>query len=231
MGVLAAYDAYADWYEEYVWGAASEFNARVAGLARLLLGPGEGPVLDVCCGTGGHARTLRSLGFTPIGVDLSIGQLRYATGRLPVARADASALPIASGSVPAVACVLAHTDVPDYAAVVREAARVLRPGGLFVHIGVHPCFCGAFADRSDATRIVVDAGYRRLDRRFDGWYSPEGVRARVGAWHLPLPALLMTAVDAGLRPVRFEEAGPAGGVPDILGFAAVHEPAQDPHDR
>lgn len=28
-----------------------------------------------------------------------------------------------SASLPAVACVLAHTDLPDYAAVLREAAR------------------------------------------------------------------------------------------------------------
>jgi hypothetical protein len=101
--------------------------------------------------------------------------------------------------------------------------RALRPGGRFVHVGVHPCFVGAFADRSDASRIVVDDGYHRTERQFRAW-SPHGVRARVGATHLPLAALLQTALDAGLRPVRFAEAGPVPGVPDVFGLAAVKPP-------
>src|SRR5206468_7694060 len=97
-------------------------------------------------------------GGTPVGVDLSLRQLRHAAARLPVAAGDAARLPVADASVPAAVCLLAHTDVPDYPAVVREVARVLAPGGRFVHIGVHPCFAGAFADRSDPARIVVDSG-------------------------------------------------------------------------
>ncbi|MEE3917834.1 class I SAM-dependent methyltransferase [Micromonospora sp. BRA006-A] len=71
-----------------------------------------------------------------MGVDLSGGQLRHARARLPVARADATALPLSTGAVPAVACVLAHTDMPDYPAAVAEAARVLAPGGRLAHVGV-----------------------------------------------------------------------------------------------
>ncbi|WP_405430575.1 hypothetical protein [Micromonospora sp. NBC_00617] len=44
------------------------------------------------------------LGWTPVGVDLSGGQLRHARGRLPVARGDASTLPIADTSLPAAMC-------------------------------------------------------------------------------------------------------------------------------
>src|SRR5437763_1405370 len=89
---------------------------------------------------------------------------RMPAADLPVAAGDATALPVADACVPAVTCLLAHTDVPDYAAVVREAARVLRGGGRFVHVGVHPCFTGAFADRTDRARIVVDSGYHRTGR-------------------------------------------------------------------
>lgn len=118
--------------------------------------------------------------------------------------------------MPAAACVLASTDVPDYAAVLREIARVLRPGGRFVHLGVHPCFIGAFADWSDRPRIVVDERYADRSRSFDAW-NPAGVRARVGAWHIPLANLLNATMAAGLRLVRTAEAGP-GGVPDQFGF-------------
>jgi hypothetical protein len=31
----------------------------------------------------------------------------------------------------------------------------LRPGGVFVHVGVHPCFCGGFAERGDPAAVVI----------------------------------------------------------------------------
>src|SRR5690349_11129649 len=128
MTAPPAYDAYADWYEDYT-KVASSYMERIRAHLADLLGPGSGRCLDLCCGGGGQAGTIRGLGWTPVGVDLSQGQLRWAQGRLPVAAADAARLPVRDGSVPAVACVLAHTDLPDYAAVLREAARVLAPGG------------------------------------------------------------------------------------------------------
>jgi len=53
-------------------------------------------------------------------------------------RADAERLPFLSGSLPAVLSVMVHTDMPSYPTVLREVRRVLAPGGVFVHIGVHP---------------------------------------------------------------------------------------------
>ncbi|WP_369247012.1 class I SAM-dependent methyltransferase [Streptomyces sp. R41] len=216
----ATYDEHADWYNDFMSaGTAGAYIERVHAAIEELLGPGEGTCLDVCCGTGAHAPALAGLGWTPVGVDLSGGQLRHAVRRLPVVVGDATALPFGDGAVPTVACVLAHTDVPDYAAVLREVARVLRPGGRFVHLGVHPCFIGAFADWSDRPRVLLDERYADRSRSFDAW-NPAGVRARVGAWHLPLSDLLNATTAAGLRIVRTTEAGP-GGVPDLFGFLAV----------
>lgn len=214
----AIYDAYADWYNEYMSPGDGAYIQRVHATLAELLGPGDGTCLDVCCGTGAHASALAALGWTPVGVDLSRGQLRHGVQRLPVALGDATALPVADRSVPAAVCVLASTDVPHYAAVLREVGRVLRPGGRFVHLGVHPCFCGAFADRSDPSRIVIDERYADRSYTFDAW-NPNGVRARVGAWHVPLAELLNAVTGAGMRLVRLAEAGP--DVPDVLGLLAV----------
>lgn len=219
MTAPAAYDAHADWYDDYVTGPAGDYSARVEGMLGDLLGAGEGRCLDVCCGTGVRAAAVRELGWTPVGVDLSRGQLRHGVRRLPVALADAAALPVADRSLPAAVCVLAHTDVPDYAGVVREVARALRPGGRFVHLGVHPCFVGAFADWSDRPRVLLDERYADRSHTFDAW-CPAGVRARVGAWHVPLADLLNAVVEAGLSLVRAVEGG-AGGVPDTFGLLAV----------
>lgn len=215
----AAYDSIADWYAGYVI-EMSEYSARVHDMLRELLGPGDGShCLDICCGTGARAAVIEQLGWRPVGVDISAGQLRHAMTEMPVVQGDATALPFRDGVAGAAVCVLAHTDVPDYAKVVREASRVLSPGGVFVHVGVHPSFVGAFADRSDPAQVRVDASYHRRERRFDS-FTPHGVRAKVGAWHTPLPDLLHAALDAGLTLTRVVEDGPPDAVPEILGFTA-----------
>jgi SAM-dependent methyltransferase len=217
MGQTAAYDAIADWYEEWISGAVSEYSERVHVMLQDLLGAGDGVCVDLCCGTGARAGLIRELGWTPAGVDLSQRQLGYAAARLPVVRGSADRVPVATGAVAAVACVLAHTDMPDYVAALREVSRVLEPGGRFVHVGVHPCFVGAFADWSDPLRLVIDNRYADRSHSFDGpWH---GVRARVGAWHIPLADLLNGVTAAGLRLVRTAESAPRG-VPDQFGLLA-----------
>lgn len=218
--MTAVYDAHADWYEEYVTATAAEHYARVTGLVSSLLGPGLGICLDVGCGTGVHAEQLRRLGWTPVGVDLSTGQLRHAAGRLPVAVADAAALPVATGSVPAAISVYTHSDLPDYPATLREVARVLRPGGRFVHVGLHPCFVGSFADRADPDRLILTDGYAETALRFDSG-SPNGVRVRVGAYHLPLDALVNAVLNAGLSLTSVRESSPTRGYPDLLCLVAL----------
>ncbi|GIF72635.1 class I SAM-dependent methyltransferase [Asanoa siamensis] len=215
---MAAYDAHADWYEDYT-RSVSSYMDRVRAHLAALLGPGSGTCLDLCCGGGAHAATIRELGWRPVGVDLSRGQLRWARGRLPVANGDATRLPLRSAGLPAVACVLAHTDVPDYAAVVREAARVLAPGGRFVHVGVHPCFVGAFADRSDAALVTISPRYADTAHTYDAW-APHGVRARVGAWHVPMAAMLNAVAAAGLHLETVAESGP-NGIADTFAFSAL----------
>jgi SAM-dependent methyltransferase len=96
--------------------------------------------------------------------------------------------------------------MPAYESVLREVRRVLRPGGLFVHIGVHPCFCGGFADRTDPAAIVIRPGYRDNHWTTDSW-TDQGLRNRVGASHRPLAALLNAFLAAGLVPEHFAENG------------------------
>lgn len=221
MMLRAAYDPHADWYDDYLTGDAAGYMRRIDDLLCGLLGPGDGVCLDVCCGTGARAESMRELGWTPLGVDLSRQQLRHAVRRLPVAVGDGAGLPVADGCASAAACVLAHTDLPDYPAVVREVTRALRPNGRFVHLGVHPCFVGAFADWSDRPRVVVDDRYADRSHTYDSW-CPTGVRARVGAWHVPLSDLINAVTGAGLRVRRVVEEGP-GGVPDVFGLLATKE--------
>ncbi|WP_410565947.1 class I SAM-dependent DNA methyltransferase [Amycolatopsis sp. cmx-4-61] len=211
---MSSYDAIADWYETTLVPGWRADPLEFGPVLRELLGPGTGACLELGVGTGAHAERLRQLGRTPLGVDVSAGMLRHAAGRLPVVRGDATALPIATGAVPAVVAIMVHTDMPAYPAVLREAARVLAPGGVFVHVGVHPCFCGGFADRTDSRAVVIRPGYRETGWTTESW-SDQGLRDKVGATHWPLPELLGAVLEAGLVFERFAE----GGAPTPTVFA------------
>lgn len=221
MTPAATYDEIADWYENEFLGEPDQVVADdpigVYRSLRELLGPGRGTCVDIGCGTGVAASVLRPLGWSPLGVDLSAGMLRHARNRLVVARADATRLPLRSASVPAAVAVMVHTDTSAYPSVLAEAARILRPGGVFVHVGVHPCFCGGFADRSDPAAVVIRPGYLDGSWTKASW-SDRGVRARVGATHLPFPGLLHAFLDAGLLFERFTEGG--APVPVTFGVRA-----------
>jgi SAM-dependent methyltransferase len=148
----AFWDSYAPSYQaehapelgtvSFVW---SPEGAREDDLG--LLGPVAGRrVLEVGCGAAQCARWLAAHGAEVVAFDLSMEQLRLAVGmgRVPLVRADAEALPFATGSFD-VAC-SAYGAVPfvaDSARVMREVARVLRPGGRWVFSVTHPvrwCF-------------------------------------------------------------------------------------------
>jgi len=226
---VARYDEWADWYEDYLTAGASDFTHRTTSALTQVLGEGSGPVLDLACGTGFYAPAIRSLGWTPLGVDLSRAQLRHARLRMPVAVADAARPPLRPGTLAAVSSILCHTDIDDYAAACRAVSPALRPGGVFAHVGVHPCFIGAFADRSDPAAVRISPGYWRRERRFDSW-SPHGVRDKVGATHLPLGELLAAFTGAGLVIERVIEVG--SPVPDILAIRCTRpERPAAPADR
>lgn len=216
----ARYDRHADWYERSLDGPAAAHTRRVRGLLASLLGSGPGRCLDIGCGTGYHADILSGSGWAPIGVDLSRAQLEFARQRLSVVTADVEHLPFSSSCVDAVTATHLHTDVDDWAAVCREVARVLVPGGRFVYVGAHPCFCGAFAHRRPDGEVHLYEGYTDPALRFEGpGLSPDGIRARAGQMQRTLEALITPVAESGLRLVALREDADAP-TPDLVGFRA-----------
>lgn len=206
--MAARYDGIADWYDTEFQPAPLESETWET-LVRLL-GEGSGALLDAGCGTGGYAAGLAALGWEYTGVDASEDMLRRAEAKgVRVVRADATALPFEDASFDAAVSVFTHTDVDDFAGLVREVVRVLRPGAPFVYIGVHPCFVGPHSVY-DVDRQAPDLhpGWYRLTGRYDeapGIWRGAGVRIRVGASHLPLGLFLQTFLDAGLQLECVEE--------------------------
>lgn len=204
----ARYDGLAEWYDEEL----GPFVERSLPDVRELLGTGTGRCLDLACGTGIVSETVAALGWQVVGVDVSADQLRVARERLgagaELVEADATALSFADGSFDAAISTFTHTDLDDFAGALREVARVLRPGAPFVYLGLHPCFVGPHSAFARAEGIPdLHTGYLESRRYFEapGILNPEGLRARVGALHLPLGALVRAFLDAGLALERFEE--------------------------
>jgi SAM-dependent methyltransferase len=210
MSSGAWYDEVAAWYDATLSGD-SPLATMPRETALRLLGPPTGRLLDVGCGGGSHTVAFAEAGWEAVGIDVSEAQLRLARERgCDVVLGQAESLPFGDASFDAAVSLWTHTDFDDWPAALREARRVVRPGGRFVSVGVHPCFVGPhslFVEGRGAPQLHP-GWYRRPGRYEDApGISPTGLRARVGASHLPLAEFLQAFVDAGFALEQVEEPG------------------------
>lgn len=163
--LLSPRDGYAAWSSCY----DTDGNPLVAleGPAmRAWFGPVRGrPVLDLGCGTGRHTLALAELGAEPIvALDQSPEMLAIAQRKLTghpvqfVRHALPSRLPLRDGTFDLVAMGLVAEHVADLAALMREAARVLAPGGRCLLSALHS---ERSASGQTARFIDPQTGHRR----------------------------------------------------------------------
>lgn len=151
-------------------------------------------VLDLGSGKGRFARRLVERGALVIALDASLAMLRCARG-LPRVQASATRLPLPSGWFDAVVAIEMLEHAADPGAVLREAARVLRPEGTLVLI-----------DKSrhalDARRPWLPAAaVKRLDETRGRWMYPPGSPFRE-RWFRP--ARLARELRESFADVRIE---------------------------
>jgi len=115
-----------------------EVSTEVGSALAALVGLGA-PVLELGVGTGRIAIPTALAGSSVVGIDISREMLAVAAGRatvagaqLALARADAQALPFATGSFAAALAVHVLHLLPDWRAALGELARVVAPGGLLI---------------------------------------------------------------------------------------------------
>lgn len=147
------------------------------------LGP-EDTVLDIGCGPGTAVRHAARLGATATGVDPAPVMLRVArfltrsTGPVRYLAGTAEALPVPDGSASVVWAVASVHHWTDLDAGLREARRVLRPGGRLVAVErrTHP---GA---RGHASHGWTDEQARAFGERClqHGFAGPQAGRHRTG---------------------------------------------------
>ena len=136
-------DGYTAWASRYdkpgnpaIIGEEPVVHELLAGLSMP-----AGVALDAACGTGRHAAKLAELGHRVIGVDTTDAMLDVARTKVPAGdfrRGRLEDLPLDDASVDLITCGLALTHASDLGPVMREFARVLRPGGHAVLSDIHP---------------------------------------------------------------------------------------------
>jgi SAM-dependent methyltransferase len=127
-------------------------------------------VLELGGGAAAGARWLKTQGAEAVALDLSAGMLRHAREaadrsgvRVPLVQADALALPFGSETFDVVCTAFGAVPfVADSAAVMREVARVLRPGGSWVFSITHP-MRWIFYDEPGEDGLIARNSY--FDRR------------------------------------------------------------------
>jgi len=136
----------AQWYDELLKGEGTyQKELILPNLLRLMDIRRSDMVLDLACGQGFFAREFSKLADHVIGVDASkslIAIARKGSGVAPgfyISSADK--LPFLNkASVDKAAIILALQNIEDVNAVLREAARVLKPGGSLYIVLNHPAF-------------------------------------------------------------------------------------------
>lgn len=127
---------------EFVWCPEGLHEGDVR-----LLGEVAGKdVLEIGCGSAPCARWLAGQGARAVGLDVSIGMLARGVAamerggpRVPLVQAGAEDLPFPDNSFDVVCSAFGAVPfVADSARVMREVARVLRPGGRWVFAVNHP---------------------------------------------------------------------------------------------
>jgi|HubBroStandDraft_6_1064221.scaffolds.fasta_scaffold467396_2 ubiquinone/menaquinone biosynthesis C-methylase UbiE len=162
-------------------------------------------ILDVGCGAyPSYSREIAAMGKRVHGVDFSFNYLRLAqrsAGNIKFAQADATQLPFHDGAFDAAICSETAEHIPDDRAVVREIARVLKPGGLLFF---------TVPNLWNASRIIemikaLDSRVRLFEQHLRE-YSPRQVHRLLAPWF---------TLERSY-PVGFRWRGPLGGPIDKM---------------
>lgn len=168
----------------------------------------SGRTLDIGCGEGRLARDLAGIGHDVVGVDASptmLAAAREAAPKLELRLADAAELPFADASFELVVAFMSFQDVDDLAGAMREAARVLVPGGRLCLAIVHPLnSAGSFMERTADSPFVIEGAY--LDESAtDETFERDGLAMRFVSRHRPLQAYTELLATNGLLIERVRE--------------------------
>ncbi len=206
--------AYNQWSKTYEGDENLTRDLSAVVLRRLPLPLLQRDVLEIGCGTGLNSRYLAQHAKRFLAVDFSAGMLAEAranvsdAGACFVQRDIRHGWPLAVAAVDLVVCSLVLEHIADLGPIFKEAARVLRPGGVFFVCEYHPFrqLMGSqarFTDANSGNMILIPAYLHNVSdylntalenrfeiRRIDEWRDEDGSSAlppRLLSLRLQLP--------------------------------------------
>jgi len=161
--------------------------------------------LDLGCGEGRVGAELTRHGHSVVGVDSSPAMVAMAQERHEAVVADATALPFEDGAFDLVVAYMSVMNLDDPEAGLREAGRVLEPGGRLCAAVVHP-IDGAGSFEGD--EFVIRGSYFEPEAKL--WESDrDGIRVSFLDRSLPLERLVHGCEGAGLLVEAVREPRPS----------------------
>ena len=129
--------------------------------------------LDLGCGEGTNTRRVAARGARMHAIDVAETFLAYAQATeaedprgIVFQRASATALPFAAARFDFATAFMSLMDLPEQGLALREAWRVLKPGGFLQFSILHPCFNTKRMD------WILDAQGRRVGRVVGDYFDP-----------------------------------------------------------
>lgn len=207
----------AGWYDKLLERSPDTYQAKVI-LPNLLriVGPYPGQtIIDIACGQGFFSRALAARGATVVGADNSTELIAIAKKHSPpsivyhVAPAH-QMLFAKKRSFDVALIVLAVQNIENYASVIAECARVLKPDGRLIIVMNHTAF-----RIPGASAWGYDDGTKTQYRRVDSYLSESQTKIAMHpgnapkeftvSFHRPLQNYMKALAKSGLAITRFEE--------------------------
>jgi SAM-dependent methyltransferase len=195
-----------------------------------LVPPPGTATLDLGCGEGRVSRDLKARGHRVVGVDAAptmVAAAREADPDGDYRHIGAADLPFADGEFDLVVAYNTLMDIEDLAGAMREATRVLAPGGRLCVAITHPLTNAGSPVGTGAERtVLLDRPYFQT-RRFTESASRDGLTMLFHGWDRPLTAYTRPLEDAGLliesirEPVATAADGATQRLPFHLWFRAM----------
>jgi len=181
--------------------------------------------LDIGCGEGYNTRQFAGRGAKMTAIDISPTFIRHASDEekrqpLGISYGVASAveLPFADASFDFATATMSLMDIPEQHLALREAHRVLRPGGFLQFSICHPCFDTPHRRNlrdGEGKTYALEVGryYERTEGRVDEWIfstTPLKLKQRTSKFRVPyfhrtLSDWLNMVIGAGFGIERIEE--------------------------